>query len=119
MGDVTMATQIEIRDDIAVVTLTGKLMGGPETDECHLGIKTAISNGIRKAAIDLSGAEWINSRGMGMLMACYISFLNQDGELRLAGPTEKTKSLLRMTKLDTVFKSYETIEEAVESFRQP
>ena len=112
-----MATKIEIRDDIAVVTLPGKLMGGPETDECHDAIKTAISNGILKAAIDMSKAEWVNSRGMGMLMACYISFLNTGGELRFGGHTAKTKSLLKMTKLDMIFKCYETIDEAIESFR--
>jgi anti-sigma B factor antagonist len=112
-----MATEIEMRDDIAVVTLKGKLMGGPETEECHDIIKKAISKGIRKAAVDLSGAEWINSRGMGMLMACYISLRNQGGELRLAGETDKTKSLLKITKLDTIFKSYNTIDEAVKSFR--
>ena len=112
-----MATKIEIRDDIAVVTLSGKLMGGPETDKCHDMIKTAISNGIRKATIDMSKAEWINSLGMGMLMACYISFLNIGGELRFGGQTAKTKSLLKMTKLDMIFKCYETIDEAIESFR--
>jgi len=110
-----MATEIEIQDDVAIVTLKGKLMGGPETEECHDTIKKAISNGIRKAAVDLSNAEWINSRGMGMLMACYISLRNQGGELCLAGQTEKTKSLLKITKLDTIFKSYETVKEAVKS----
>ena len=112
-----MKTKMKIVDDVAVIALKGKLMGGPETEECHLQIKKAISQGIKKATVDLSGAEWINSRGMGMLMACYVSLANQGGELRLAGETEKTKSLLRMTKLNTIFKSYETVEEAIRSFR--
>ena len=111
-----MKTKIKIVDDVAVIILKGKLMGGPETEECHRQIKEAISQGINKAAIDLSGAEWINSLGMGMLMACYVSLANKGGELRLAGETEKTKSLLHMTKLNTIFKSYETVEQAVRSF---
>ncbi len=112
-----MQTMMKIVDNVAVITLKGKLMGGPETEECHRQVKEAIAQGINKAAVDLSGAEWINSRGMGMLMACYISLANQGGELRLAGETEKTKSLLHMTKLNTIFKSYETVEKAIHSFR--
>ena len=112
-----MATTIQIIEDVAVVTLKGKLMGGPETEECHNKIKEAISQGIKKAAVDLSGAEWINSRGMGILMACYISMHNQGGELRLGGGTEKTRSLLRLTKLNTIFKIYENIDQAVASFK--
>ena len=112
-----MQTKMKIVDDVAVITLKGKLMGGPETEACHRKVKEAISQGINKAAVDLSGAEWINSRGMGMLMACYISLANKGGELRLAGETEKTKSLLHMTKLNTIFKSYETVEDAIRSFR--
>ena len=113
-----MKTQFEIVDDVVVVTLKGKLMGGPETEECHQKMKEVIAQGINKAAVDMSGAEWINSRGMGMLMACYVSLRNQGGELRIARETEKTKGLLKLTKLNTIFKSYETIDEAVESFRR-
>jgi anti-sigma B factor antagonist len=112
-----MRTKMKIVDNVVVITLKGKLMGGPETEECHRLVKEAISQGINKATIDLSDAEWINSRGMGMLMACYVSLANKGGELRLAGETEKTKSLLRMTKLNTIFKSYETVEKAIRSFR--
>jgi anti-sigma B factor antagonist len=111
-----MATTVQIIKDVAVVKLKGKLMGGPETEECHSKIKEAISQGIKKAVVDLSGAEWINSRGMGILMACYISIHNQGGELRLAGGTEKTKSLLKLTKLNTIFKTNESVDEALASF---
>ena len=112
-----MKTQYEIVDDIVVISLKGKLMGGPETEECHQKIKKAIAQGINKAAVDMSGAEWINSRGMGMLMACYTSLKNQGGELRISGETSKTKGLLEMTKLNTIFKSYESVDEVIASFR--
>jgi len=112
-----MKNKIEIIDDVVVVTLKGKLMGGPEIEECYQKIKNATAQGMNKAAVDMSAAEWINSRGMGMLMACYVSLKNQGGELRLSGETEKTKGLLKMMKLNTIFKSYESIDEAVDSFR--
>ena len=113
-----MATTVKIVEDVAVITFTGKLMGGPETEECYHKIKDAVSQEITKATVDLSGAEWINSRGMGILMACYVSMHNQGGELRLAAVSKKTKSLLRLTKLDTIFKTYETVEDALASFKE-
>ena len=112
-----MATTIKIIEGVAVITLKGKLMGGPETEQCYHKIKDAISQGITNAAVDLSGADWINSRGLGILMACYVSMHNHGGELRLAGGTAKTRSLLKLTKLNTIFKTYETIDEALASFK--
>ena len=112
-----MSTDVKLVEDVAVVTVKGKLMGGPETDECHEKFKRIIISGVRKAAVDLSGAEWINSRGMGMLIACYVSLHNLGGELRIAGASDKSKSLLKMTKLDKIFKSYETIDLAITSFK--
>ena len=111
-----MSTDIKIVGDVAVVTVCGKLMGGPETKECHDKFKEAIANGIRKAVVDLSGAEWINSRGMGILIACYVSLHNEGGELRMAGESRKSKSLLKMTKLNTIFKNFDSVDEAIASF---
>ncbi len=111
-----MNAQVKLRGEVAVVKVKGKLMGGPETYECHSRMKQLISEGCTKAAIDLSDVEWVNSSGLGMLIACYTSFRNANGDLKLACASEKTKDLLAITKLDGVFESYNTIDEAVQSY---
>ena len=111
-----MGTKVKIVRDVAVVTAKGKLMGGPETDECHQKMKTLISEGHKKFVIDLSKVKWVNSRGFGMLMACYTSCKNAGGDLKIAGATEKVNSLLMITKLITVFECFDNVDQAIGSY---
>ncbi|MCJ7813617.1 STAS domain-containing protein [bacterium] len=112
-----MIIQINIEENVVVVEVQGKLMGGPETDECHKKMKYLIEEGHQQIVIDLSRVEWVNSSGLGMLVACYTSCRNAGGYFKIAGATEKTKSLLTMTKLITVLESFENTEQAIGSFR--
>lgn len=58
----------------------------------------------------------MNSSGLGILIAGYTAVKNGDGELKLANLTDKIESLLLITKLNTVFSNFESVEEAVNSF---
>ena len=107
----------KVDNNIAVVVVKGKLMGGPETDACHQKVKEMITDGHNNVIIDLSNVKWLNSRGLGMLMACFTSCKNSGGEMKIAGATEKVNSLLMMTKLMTIFESFDNADQAVGSFR--
>ena len=111
-----MSVKIEPKGDVAVLHVKGKLMGGKETDECHLKVKDLIAEGKKDIVVDLSKVAWVNSRGLGMLMACFTSLKNAEGNLKIAGATKKTKSLLMLTKLLTIFDCYDKLDEAVASF---
>ena len=91
-------------------------MGGHETTACHQAIKSRIDDGNSLIVADLSHMKWLNSRGLGMLIACYTSCKKAGGELRVAGATEKTKSLFMMTRLLEVFPNHATVEEAISQF---
>jgi len=110
-----MAVKHKITDKAVIVTFKGKLMGGEETDECHERIKGLIQEGQSNVVIDLSSVKWMNSKGLGMLMACFTSLTNAGGNLKIAGATEKTNSLLMITKLITIFDTYPTVDEAMAS----
>ena len=58
----------------------------------------------------------MNSTGLGILVQSYTTLKNSDGRLKLARVTNKIESLLTITKLVTIFESYDTVEEAIESF---
>lgn len=111
-----MAVKVKPVGDVVVVKVKGKLMGGVETSVCHAQVKKLIAEGYSKAVIDLSQVEWVNSMGLGMLIACYTSLINHKGFFKIACATEKTKSLLSMTKLNTVFSCYDTLEAALQSY---
>ena len=112
-----MSVKFTYYDDIVIVSAKGNLMGGKETDDYHQMVKDLISGGKNKIVADLSKVKWINSKGLGMLMGCYTSCKNAGGDFKIAGATEKVKSLLMITKLLTLFDAFETIDDAVESFK--
>ena len=110
-----MKVKESIENHVAVLSLSGKMMGGPETTALHDHVKGLIKDGITKVVIDLSGIKWMNSSGMGVLMACMTTLKNSDGQLVLARVAEKVESLLIITQLIKVFKTFDTVERAVNS----
>ena len=110
-----MKIKEKIDNHVAVLTLNGKMMGGPETQAVHDHVKSLISDGIKNVVIDLGDVKWMNSSGMGVLMACMTTLNNAQGKLALARVTEKVESLLIITQLIKVFTTFETVERAVSS----
>ncbi len=112
-----MAIKEKIQGDVALLQVSGKLMGGEETKEVHEKVKSLLADGIKKIVIDVSDVKWLNSSGLGMLISCLTSVTNAEGQLKIAGATEKINSLLMITKLITVFDTYETVDRAVATFK--
>ncbi len=108
-----MKIKEKIENHVAILTLSGKMMGGPETTALHDHIRGLINDGITKVVIDLGDVKWMNSSGMGVLMACTTTLKSANGQLVLARVSEKVNSLLIITQLIKVFETYETVERAV------
>ena len=112
-----MKVKEKMEGDVAVLQLSGKLLGGPETKEIHDHIKGLVADNIKKIVVDLSRVKWMNSSGLGILMASYTTLKNAEGDLVLANITDKVNSLLMITQLMTIFKSFDTVDRAVASFK--
>jgi len=113
-----MAMKETIKDSVAILELKGKLMGGPDSQAMHDKIHGLITDGIKQVVIDLSRTKWMNSSGLGALMAALTTLRNAGGDLKLANVTQKIESLLVITKLITVFETYESVDRAVVSFKK-
>lgn len=103
-------------DTVVVIEPKGKIMGGPESTALHDLLHELIENGKHRVVIDLGRVDWMNSTGLGLLISGLTTIRKSNGELRLANVTEKIQSLLTITKLVTVFKSFDSVEDAVKSF---
>jgi anti-sigma B factor antagonist len=101
---------------VAVLTLKGKMMGGPEMKDLHEHIKGLMSEGTKNVVIDLSKVKWLNSSGLGALMGALTTLRGEGGDLKLANTSDKIESLLMITKLMSIFETYETIDKAVAAF---
>lgn len=111
-----MKIKEKIDNHVAILSLSGKMMGGPDTQAVHDHIKGLINDGIKNVVIDLGDVKWMNSTGMGILMASMTTLKGHEGKLVLARVTEKVESLLIITQLIKVFTTYETVERAISSF---
>jgi anti-sigma B factor antagonist len=112
-----MTIKEEIRENIAILYLKGNMMGGPDTMQIHEKIKSLLVDKIQNVVIDLSKVKWMNSSGLGSLMACMSTLKNGGGQLKISGATEKIKNLFMITKLMTIFETYETTDRAIASFK--
>ncbi len=111
-----MPIKEQMQGDIAIIELKGKLMGGPETAAIHTKVKELVADGVKKVVIDLGKVTWMNSTGLGALMGSMTTLRNADGDLKLSRVTEKVKSLFMITKLITIFDTFDTVEEATNAF---
>lgn len=105
------------QDGVVILEPRGKIMGGPDASLLHDKLYEFIEKDKKKVVIDLSQVDWMNSTGLGILISGYTTLRNTNGELKLANVTEKIQSLLTITKLVTVFEAYDTVDEAVNSFK--
>lgn len=103
-------------NQITVLQLKGNIIGGQDETIFYDKLRDLIQQNRKKVILDLSKVEWINSRGLGILISGLTTMRKNDGELKLAAVAEKVKSLLTLTRLITAFEDYDTVEEAVGSF---
>ena len=112
-----MKVKTQMEGDVAVVHVSGKLMGGPESENLRDEVKKLIEDGVRKFVVNLRGVPWINSTGLGALMAVYTSIQRSEGALKLCHVSDRIESLFMITKLLTIFDTYHSEEEALQSFK--
>jgi anti-sigma B factor antagonist len=111
-----MKMKVTERYEAIVIELKGNVLGGPEANEYSDTIKKFLAEGKKNIVIDLSEVKFMNSSGLGMLIAGLTTVNKEAGKLKLANVEEKIQSLLVITKLVTIFESYPSVEEAIASF---
>lgn len=104
-------------DDVVILEVSGKVMGGPDSDTFKNVISGLIDEGAKKLLIDLSAVPWMNSSGVGILISAYTSMKNAGASVKFLNINERVKSILMVTKLLTVFESYYSEQDALASFR--
>jgi len=104
------------RYNAVVLKLKGDVMGGPDGSKLHDKLRELKDSGQHNVVVDLSKVRFMNSSGLGMLIGGLATMRNSGGDLRLANPADRIQSLLVIAKLLTVFKHFESVDEAVDSF---
>ncbi len=111
-----MKMKEKMSDGVVVLELSGKIMGGPDAALLNDKLHELIEAGKTKIVADLQKVDWMNSSGLGILIGGLTTMRNNGGDLKLANVTERIQSLLMITKLLTVFETFDSVDKAVQSF---
>jgi anti-sigma B factor antagonist len=104
-------------DDILSVNCNGRIVFGEESSLLRDQIKKAIAEH-KRIVLNLSEVNYIDSGGLGTLVALHTTARNAGGTIKLANLTKRVGDLLQVTKLLTVFDVYNSEAEALDSFRK-
>ncbi len=104
------------RDGVAILDLSGNLMGGPDAEAFNEVLRTLMHEGVRNVLVNLEKVKWVNSTGLGILISGYTTLQRSGGELKLLKVTKRIENIFIVSKLSTVFQSYDDEDEAVRSF---
>jgi len=111
-----MKIQERTQDGILIFELAGKIMGGDPATLFRGKVTEALESGQRKFVIDLEQVDWMNSIGLGMLVAILNTITNHGGKLKLSN-IGKIEKVLLITKLVTIFDIHDSTPKAVASFK--
>ncbi len=103
--------------DVTILDLDGDVRMGDSATALRGAIRGLIAGGNQKILLNLAGVKYIDSSGIGELIANYTTVGRGGGQLKLLNLTDKVQDLLVITKLLTVFDVYEEEAEALSSFK--
>jgi anti-sigma B factor antagonist len=100
----------EVAPGTVVVTLSGKLMLGPEGDQIVILVEELLAAGTRKVIFDLTAVTVIDSTGIGRFISSFNKIMTAGGEMGMAGATGHVMQSFRVSLLDKVFKFYPSLQ---------
>lgn len=101
---------------VIILDLSGKMVATENPGLLKDKVTSLIFQGEKRIVINLGNVTYVDSSGLGELVACHGSAGRAQGEVKLANAAKRINDLLIMTKLLTVFDAHDTEEAAVKSF---
>src|SRR5262245_5087996 len=114
----TFVVEERLVQDVVVLSVTKGLKGQGE-EALKRRLDDLVRRGHLLVLIDLNGVPYLDSSDLGRLIRCHISIRQAGGRVRLCNLSERVRTLLKLTRLDTVMDLYETEAEALASLHKP
>ncbi len=113
--------ELEVKErqagDVTILDMSGAVRIGEGSIALRDAIRRLAGEGKKKVLLNLGGVNYVDSSGIGELIANYTTMSRQGGQLKLLSLTDRIRNLLVITKLLTVFDSYDNEAEALASFK--
>ena len=114
-----MALQIVEKEvkGVIVLELSGRIILGEESSQLRNKVRELLNQGKTRLVLDLGNVAQVDSTGLGTLVASYTTAQSQGTAMKLANLTKRVDELMHITKLVTVFETYDSVDKAVQSFK--
>jgi anti-sigma B factor antagonist len=103
--------------DVSILDLSGSVRIGDGAVAMREAVRRLANDGKRNVLLNLASVNYMDSSGVGELIASYTTLRRDGGQLKLLNLTDKIQNLLVITKLLTVFDAYDNEAEALSSFK--
>ena len=103
--------------DVTILDMDGKITIGEGSVALRTAVRRLLEEGKKKILLNLARVGYIDSSGIGELVSSYTAIGKDQGQLKLLNQTKKIHDLLTITKLLTVFESFDDEAAAVSSFK--
>jgi len=114
-------SQLSIKDrevgDVTILDLSGKITIGEGSVQLREAVRRLLDDGKKKILLNLGEVAYVDSSGIGELVSSYTTTNNNGGHLKLLNLTKKIQDLLMITKLLTVFETFDSEASALDSFK--
>lgn len=104
------------KGDVLILDLKGKILIGDGIDELRDSINNANKENESKILLNFKDVPYLDSTGLGEVVRSYTSITKEGGTVKIVNLTNKVKDLLSVTKLLTVFETFENEDKAIASF---
>jgi anti-sigma B factor antagonist len=104
------------KGDVTILDLKGKILMGNGIEELRDAINTAVKEENTKLLLNFADVPYLDSTGLGEVVRSYTTVKNAGGMVKILNLTQKVQDLLSVTKLITVFETFEDEEKAIGSF---
>ena len=101
---------------VTVLDLSGKITLGDDHGLLKDKIQSLLHQGRKDILFNLAEVAYVDSSGLGAIMAAYTTVTREGGTLKLANITKKLQDLLSITKMLTVFETFDSEDEALRSY---
>jgi anti-sigma B factor antagonist len=102
---------------VTVLDLSGKITMGEDGNQLNDKLQSLLHQGKRNMLINLGQVSYVDSAGLGAIVRAYTTVTREGGTLKLTNVTKKLQDLLSITKLLTVFETFDSEDEAVRSYK--
>jgi len=113
-----MEIKERVVEGVSILDLSGRIVLGEGDMQIKERIRDLLADGQRKILLNLADVSYIDSAGLGALISSYTTVKRENGKLKLVNLTKRIQDLLAITKLITVFDTYDTEREAIDSFKE-